>query len=292
MQVDPHLLRTFVTVARCGSFSLAARELRYTQSAVSQHIAVLENDLGAVLLNRRPVEPTPVGARLLEHAGPLLLRIDAARADIARITATAVGRLRVVASPLALTPRVAAALARTHAGLDVTVQVLGRAEAVAAVATGAAELGLVDGMAAPSDPLHLADVGPLVMGAIDEQPLAVVLPVGHPLAGRSGLRLADIVDARWIDAPDAAIGLAQLRAASGSDAFRVALRYDGVDVRGLLMLIAAGRGIAILPSTVAGDAGVELVAPRLVHRIELVHGATLPEPAAALAVALGYGSLP
>ena len=44
--MDPRFLRTFVTVARLGSFSGAARELGYTQSAVSQHIAILEADLG------------------------------------------------------------------------------------------------------------------------------------------------------------------------------------------------------------------------------------------------------
>lgn len=55
--MDPHLLRTFVAVARLASFSEAARELGYTQSAVSQHIAALEQDLGAPLLTRRPVAP-------------------------------------------------------------------------------------------------------------------------------------------------------------------------------------------------------------------------------------------
>ncbi|MFC5828966.1 LysR family transcriptional regulator [Nonomuraea insulae] len=77
--MDPHLLTTFVTVARTGSFSAAAAELGYTQSAVSQQIAALETDLGLPLLRRRPVEPTPAGLRLLEHAGPLLLRLRAAQ---------------------------------------------------------------------------------------------------------------------------------------------------------------------------------------------------------------------
>jgi DNA-binding transcriptional LysR family regulator len=40
--VDPHLLRTFVAVSRYGSFSAAARDLGYTQAAVSQQIAALE----------------------------------------------------------------------------------------------------------------------------------------------------------------------------------------------------------------------------------------------------------
>ena len=55
--MDAHLLRTFVTVARLGSFSAAAGELRYTQAAVSQQVAALENDLKVSLLHRRPVTP-------------------------------------------------------------------------------------------------------------------------------------------------------------------------------------------------------------------------------------------
>ncbi|MFC7648989.1 LysR family transcriptional regulator [Streptosporangium lutulentum] len=85
--MDPHLLRTFVTVVHRGSFSAAAEDLGYTQSAVSQQIAVLEADLGLALVHRRPVTPTPAGERLLEHAGPLLLRHRAARADVLRAAA-------------------------------------------------------------------------------------------------------------------------------------------------------------------------------------------------------------
>ncbi|WP_370415503.1 LysR family transcriptional regulator [Streptomyces fradiae] len=98
--MDPHLLRTYVTVARLGSFSAAARELGYTQSAVSQHIAALEADLGLALLGRRPVAPTPAGERLLEHAGSLLLRLDAARADLARYAAPPRRTLTLAAAPL------------------------------------------------------------------------------------------------------------------------------------------------------------------------------------------------
>src|SRR3569833_1699920 len=93
--MDTHLLRTFVAVARRGSFSAAAVELGYTQSAVSQHVAALEGDLKTSLLSRRPVALTDAGARLLEHAEPLLLRLAAARADVARHAASPAAGLGV-----------------------------------------------------------------------------------------------------------------------------------------------------------------------------------------------------
>ncbi|MFF0425712.1 LysR family transcriptional regulator [Streptomyces sp. NPDC004520] len=271
--MDPHLLRTFVTVARLASFSDAARDLGYTQSAVSQHIAALEADLGLPLLTRRPVAPTPAGERLLEHAGALLLRLDAARADLDRFAAAPRATLDVAASPLALTPRTLAALPATGA----TLRGLPREEVPAAVATGEADAGLVDGIAAPSDPLRLTDVAPLAATAVAEEPLAVVLPAHHPLAGRPGVRLDDLVDARWLDAPDAGIPLDRLRAVHGGPAgrgFRDALRYEGTDTRTLAALAAAGHGLALLPLPAArevpGAAAVPLVAPRLVHRTELL----------------------
>ncbi|WP_330460488.1 LysR family transcriptional regulator [Streptomyces sp. NBC_00820] len=269
--MDPHLLRTYVTVARLASFSEAARELGYTQSAVSQHIAALEQDLGAPLLTRRPVTPTAAGERLLEHAGPLLLRLDAARVDVVRMAAAPAHGLTLATTPTALGPRVLALLPAA----GVTLRVLTRDDIPAAVATGTADLGLVDGLAAPSDPLRLPDVAPLTVHGVDEEPVAVLLPAGHPLAGRPGLRLGDLADARWIDAPDAGLPLAQLRAVNGGGAFRPALRYEGTDLRTLTALTAAGHGLTLLPRSTAdavpGAVAVPLTAPRVVHRTELVH---------------------
>ncbi|MFB7861732.1 LysR family transcriptional regulator [Streptomyces sp. NPDC056069] len=285
--MDPHLLRTYVAVARHASFSEAARDLGYTQSAVSQHVAALEADLGLPLLTRRPVAPTAAGERLLEHAGSLLLRLDAARADLARFAAAPRETLTLAAAPLALHPDVLAALPAT----GVTLRTLPRDEIPAAVAVGEAELGLVDGLTASSDPLRLPDVAPLTARRVAEEPLAVVLPAGHPLAGRTGLDLADLVDARWLDAPGAGLPLDRLRAVHGGPAghgFRTALRYDGTDARTLATLAAAGHGLALLPAfAVAGVPGavpVPLAAPRLVHRTELLHTGREPDgPAAELA---------
>ncbi|MCX5504975.1 LysR family transcriptional regulator [Streptomyces sp. NBC_00053] len=291
--MDPHLLRTFVAVVEHRSFSAAAQALGYTQSAVSQHIAALENDLGTRLVERRPVGPTAAGERLMEHASPLLLRIDAARADVARVGRTHTAALTLACSPAALTPRVAGDLARLRtdtAGLAVDVEVLGRAAVAQAVLTGAADLGLIDGAAAPSDPLPMPDTGPVTGLAVAEGPLAVLLPTDHPLAHRRTLRLFDLADAHWIDAPDTAVPLAQLRAAANTDGFRPHLTYHGTDVHGLGTLVAAGHGLAALPLSLApalpGTAGIRLSAPRLVHRTEVLHPRAPSAVAQALVAAL------
>ena len=173
--MDPHLLRTFMAVADLGSFSLAASRLGYTQSAVSQQIAALEADLGTALLRRRPVTVTEAGARLLEHAGPILLRLDAARAEVARMAAPPPAQLVFGLAPLAMSELAASALAsirQSHPRLAVTLQVIGREAVQAAVAAGILDLGLIDGVAAPGDPLRL-DASPAAAVMVAERDLAV-----------------------------------------------------------------------------------------------------------------------
>jgi DNA-binding transcriptional LysR family regulator len=267
--MDPRFLRTFETVTRLASFSAAARALGYTQSAISQQIAALEADLGTPLLHRRPVAPTEAGARLLEHAGPVLLRLEAARADVRRVAAGPPGVLRVGATPLsaALAARAVAGARAARPALEVGVRIAPRDEIAVAVATGELDAGFVDGVAAPTDPLRLPDTG-LAVAESREEELVVALPEGHPL--RAPVRLENLADARWIDAPGVTVPLAELAAIARAEGFRAALRYDGLDVTGLLALVAAGQGLTLLPARVAR--GVPPAAPRLVHRTELLHG--------------------
>ncbi|MFF5231514.1 LysR family transcriptional regulator [Dactylosporangium sp. NPDC000521] len=288
--MDPHLLRTFVAVAGAGSFSTAAQELGYTQSAVSQQIAALESDLGTTLLHRRPVAPTDAGARLLEHAGPILLRLSAARADVTRLSGQPAATVVLGATPFAGSARAATVLASVQRAMPrvrFTLLLAGRDAVATGVATGTLDVGLVDGVTAPSDPLPLPDAGQFAASVLAESAALVALPAGHPLAGRTSVGLADLSDATWIDAPDVATPLPQLRALAHTGGFREGFAYQGTDTGGLLALVAAGAGLALLPGplTHPGVAGVPVTQPRLVHRTELVHGSLTP-PARALAEAL------
>jgi DNA-binding transcriptional LysR family regulator len=97
--VELRHLAALEAVARTSSFGRAARELGYTQSAVSQQIAQLERIVGQRLFHRpggpRRVEPTEAGLLLLGHADAIVAQIDAARADMAALGEGAAGTLRV-----------------------------------------------------------------------------------------------------------------------------------------------------------------------------------------------------
>lgn len=92
-------LAAFQAVAEEHSFSLAARRLGYSQSAISQQVASLEQIVGHRLLERRggqrPASLTPVGEIVLRHADALMARVRAAASDIAAQAGGVSGELRI-----------------------------------------------------------------------------------------------------------------------------------------------------------------------------------------------------
>ena len=284
-------LRSLVAVARTGSFTLAARDLGYTQSAVSQHIANLERSVGRTLLTRRPVRLTDVGARLAEHAAHVVLRIDVATSELAISDETS-GEVRVAMTPLADARHVARALRvvrASAAGVHMHLQTATAPAAVAAVASGQCDLALVDGIVAPSSPLVLADAGLLRSFVVSEEELVVAVPEGHPLRGEH-IDLDALVDAQWVSAPDLVRELPELlhlsrtaqtasvRGGSGRGAVAGGgantFVFDGTDVMTLLELVAAGHGLALLPrrmcALVEGVRTLRVRRPTLVNRTELL----------------------
>src|SRR5205085_4168001 len=97
--VDLRLFAALDAVGRTHSFVAAARELGYTQSAISQQIARLERAVGQKLVERpggpRPVALTEAGTLLLRHADAIVAQLDAAEADMSALAEGAAGPLRV-----------------------------------------------------------------------------------------------------------------------------------------------------------------------------------------------------
>src|SRR5258707_7588469 len=143
--LDTHRLRLLREFAQRGTIAATATALGYTPSAVSQQLAALEREAGAVLLDRtaRAAELTDAGRRLAEHAERILALIEAAEADLSaagptgRVTVTAFPTAAVAFGP-ALVRRV-----RAHPGLTLLLRETPREEGLRLVPTREVDVGLV-----------------------------------------------------------------------------------------------------------------------------------------------------
>ena len=266
--MDTRALRSFVTVIELASFSRAADALGFTQSAVSQQVAALERDVGAVLLVRRPVSTTPAGERFAEHAREILARVDAARADATRLRQRNTDDRPV---RLGLTPAADESLPIGDLAGTLDLTVAAPLTLVEQLNAGALDLVLVDGLAAPSDPLALPYLSGTTVRVLREALLSVVLPADHPFASRSGVDLGALGSAVWLDAPAGACPSMSLAAVS-REPLRLGMRYDGARRDTLHGLVRTGRGIVCDVAGTPIGAGLALVplrTPRLTHRVEM-----------------------
>src|SRR3954469_18535315 len=90
-------LRAFVKVVELGSFSEAGRQMRLSRSAISKYVGDLEQNLGVQLLNRttRHASATENGQAYFERALGILADLDAADQAVAQAQSTPRGLLRV-----------------------------------------------------------------------------------------------------------------------------------------------------------------------------------------------------
>src|SRR5687768_1697786 len=101
--LDSRQLRAFVTLSETGSFTLAAKKLFLSQSAISHSIKALESDTGCLLFDRvgKKIALTLAGEQLLQRAKKILLDMEQARVDLNQLGKWGGGKLRLGASTTA-----------------------------------------------------------------------------------------------------------------------------------------------------------------------------------------------
>src|ERR1043165_8466478 len=136
--LDSRQLRAFSALARTGSFTLAAKELFLSQSAVSHSMKALEEDVGCRLLDGvgKKVFLTRAGEQLLSHAEKILREMKSARESLQQLGKWGKGRLRLGASTRAWQYIIPAALTdfkRRFADCAITIEPGDTAERVEAL---------------------------------------------------------------------------------------------------------------------------------------------------------------
>lgn len=261
MALDLRRLRLLDVFARVGTVRATAAETVLSPSAVSQQLALLESDTGAVLFERagRRMTLTAAGTLLAERARALLDHADSVDAELADLASGPAGLVRVggFASSISSTLIPAAShLARANPRLDLELLEIEPRDSTTALLQGRIDLAVtVD----EGDGTLLAPTIAVLPLATD--PLRAVLPAGHELAAAGRISLADLAGEPWaLDFPGTYLGeLVPRECRLAGFEPRVAGRFSSYGV--LLAHVAAGRSVGVLPAlALDGARGVAAVA--------------------------------
>ncbi|GAA2851589.1 LysR family transcriptional regulator [Streptosporangium fragile] len=246
MDIDPRRLRVLHEVARRGGVMRAAEALHLTASAVSQQLALLEREVGLALIDRsqRRVALTPAGRVLAGYAERVEEELAEARSELIRFTERLAGPVSIAAFPTVIRHLLVPALgklAERHPQITPHIRELYGSPALRELRLGGVDLALTEQDADEVVPAQQSIVShPL---HVDEY--RIVVPPSWAEVPRD---VADLAGAPWVAGPpDQACGhaLERLAALHGFTPRRVHFIQEFPPT---LALVAAGHGVAIVPS--------------------------------------------
>lgn len=260
--IETRLLRQFIAVAETLHFNRAAQRLHMAQPPLSQAIRRLEAEIGTALFerNNRSVALTPAGTAFLETARRILDGLEDGVARTRRVAQGMDGHLTMTFINIAPYAPLLRALRDFRAASPAVAFTLREAttrEQVEALESGAADIGFLRAPGASAPGLRFQ--------ALLREPVCVALPTSHPLAARASIELASLRDQPFV-ASARALGqgfhdqLVQLCQAAG---FQPAVAQEARQLQTLIALVAAGFGIALLPGSLAGQRGEDVVFRRI-----------------------------
>jgi len=269
-------LRVLSAVAAHGSITKAAKHLNYSQPSVSHHLARLEAETGARLLQRvgRGIRLTPEGQQLARRAVEIVGRVDAAAVELSAMVGLRTGRVRVAgfqSALSALVPTAAATLRRAHPDLE-----LHLADAHPRVALEMLRAGQVDAAivfryddAVPDDvrTIHLFDDPMYLLSLEPDQTL-------RDHRGSSWIAGCEHCRREFVDACERA-------------GFTPRIAYTTDDVIVEQALVAAGMGVTTIPGLALRShraPGIAATAiPTFKRRVHLATYGDPPDPPATAA---------
>ncbi len=242
-------LRYLAAVAEYGTFREAGRRLHLSQSTISEQIADLEHEIGGALVDRgqRATRLTPQGVVFLDEARKTLASADRA-IDLARSSMLGqVGSLSIGFfhwGSGGFFPSIIREFRRMHPQVKLTLIEMLTIEQMEAFQTGKIDLGFTRPLEPPYDRLLHSEL-------VLNDPIVVAMPRDHRLAP-GPVRMADLAGERFVMSDrltnatlfDLIVGMCT-RAGFSPDLVNVSAAWSGV-----LTLVEAGEGIALVPSGV------------------------------------------
>ena len=242
-------LRYFCAVADYGTFSEAGRQLRVSQSAISEQIADLEREVGGSLLKRSSgrTRLTAHGQLFLVEARKTLLAADRAVEITNRSLLGQVGSLSIgffLWGAGGFFARIIREYRKLHSDIKLSLYEMRTPEQMEALATGKIDVAFARPLEPPFDRLLRAEL-------LYRDPVVVVLPRKHPLAGKP-ISIDALVGERFVlcdrqMTPALFDGIVALCSSAG---FSPNIVNTSATWSGVLTLVESGEGVALVPSGV------------------------------------------
>lgn len=247
LKLDPHRLTIFHAVVQTGSMSKAALELRFSPAAVSQHVAALERQVGAPLLVRhaRGVRPTPAGELVARHARAIVGSLERAAQELDGLLSAGSGVVRLgifTSATIGLLPHALERFARVRPDAVVALEEIDADVSADRLRSRDLDVAVVlDDPCAPE-----LDRRGLVLTELGSDPMDVVLPADHRLAGAREVPLAALEGERWI-LPHGNACAAIVRRACHVAGFEPEVATTSDDYAAVRRLTATSVGVATVP---------------------------------------------
>ncbi|MEC3976605.1 LysR family transcriptional regulator [Amycolatopsis sp. H20-H5] len=249
--LDPGQLRLLQVVARTGSYSAAARELGYTQPAITYQMHSLERSAGSTLAVRkgRSMRLTAAGELLLAHADRILAAVRGAENDLAALAGVPTGTVRLAAFPsscASLVPSAMVSMRHGHPGVHIELVQAELPQAHEFVQRGEVDLALTYHFGQPRTDETVVDNNSLTRLPITVDDVHLILPADHPAAGRHELGIEELPGETWIVASPKFHGM--LDAAAAPFGFTPRVMHVADDYVTMQSLVAHGFGVALVPN--------------------------------------------
>lgn len=285
--VELRHLKYFVAVAELGSLSKAAVALYVAQPPLSRQIKDLEDEVGVPLLIRssRGVAVTAAGEAFLKEARATLDQAERSKFVARQIGSTEVHTLNIGFIPSTchtLLPKLLHRLRQDRPDVEVCAREMLTAEQAQAMLAGSIDIGICR---PPVDTSRLALVATL------DDPFCLVLPVDHWLAGCNEVDLARTSQERFVSyvRDQARAFFDQTHNFCIEAGFQPNIHFSVTSTYAVIELVAAGCGIAIVPSSAVafGSKSVvfrRLIKPRRPGRMVVIRRSSDTNPVVSIAV--------
>jgi molybdate transport repressor ModE-like protein len=257
--LDLHSVRIVRAIAETGTITGAARQLGFSQPAISQHLQRTESRLGVALVIRagRGIRLTEAGQLLARHALTIHSALDAAAGELAELAGMRTGTARVAAFPTAsstIIPRLLSTMSRTQPGIVVTYIEAEPPEALAMLREGAIDLAITFSYPGDRADPHRDLTAGLVKTPLFTEEMVLALPASHPSASQTAVDVSELSSERWIAGCPLCRG--HLLAVCEAAGFDPVIDYETDNAVAVLNLVASDLGVALLPRLALATAAV------------------------------------